>query len=110
TVGPYSHLRSGSHLLKEDDVLKTLSRSMFVVLFAAFVAAGISTVVYGQATVPQTATNATPPATTPARPAPPPDQAAYTAANAMKDPAEKLAALRKFKTDFASSIYSTSAD
>ena len=91
--------------LKEDDVLKTLSRSLVLVLFASLVAASVVTVAAGQQT------SANPPA--PAAPAPaarPADQTAYTPANANKDPADRLAALRKFKTDFPSSNFSTSAD
>jgi hypothetical protein len=99
--------------LKEDDVLKSLSRSIMMVLFAAFVAASIGAVVYAQTTPPQTATNPTPaPAPTPATPPRtlPPDQTAFTAANAKKDPTERLAALKNFKTEFPSSAANSAAD
>ena len=86
-------------------------------VFLALAAAGaIQLATSAQTATPQTATPpATPPAagqgananTPPApRPTPPPapsDQAAYAAANALADPAAKLAALRKFQADFPKS-------
>jgi thiol-disulfide isomerase/thioredoxin len=84
-----------------------------------FVAASVAAVASGQQANPPAGQVATNPAPAPAaggapaaapRVAPPPDQAAFTAATAIKDPAEKLAALRKFKTDFPSSPGVTQAD
>lgn len=94
-------------------MLKRLSRSLLLVLFASLVAASVVTVASGQQAPPAGQVAANPPAPAPAAAPPrvvPPDQAAYTAATAIKDPAEKLAALRKAKADFPSGNYLTSAD
>jgi len=87
-------------------VLRTLSRSLALVLLAGFVAASVVTLAGQQAG--GTSTNPTPPpAAAPVRPA---DQQAYSAATAIKDPEQRLAALRKFKIDFPTSGGQSSAD
>src|SRR5262245_36175778 len=82
---------------------------MILMLSAILLSVSVGAVVSGQAPA-QTATATTPaPAPAPARTTPP-DQTAYTAALAVKDPVAKIAAIKKFKTDFPSSSLQTASD
>ena len=87
--------------------MKATRRTVVALLFVVFGLGAVRTTArQAQTQTPppaQAGAAAAPPATTPAPPAPRPEQAAITAAMAMKDLDERLTALRKVQADYPTS-------